>query len=579
MKGNKGDKSNLEFIRTQSKEIFDKVRASWIEAGEWTLPYSTKWLLAQTEGERNNRHIVDPTHTLALRSCVAGFMEGNTSSTRPWFRILSSSETEDVSQAAKRWLEIFTNRSRRALQLSNFYHSSAGFYFHYNVYNTGSYWVDELPNNRLFFHLLIPGSYYIMNNALGEATMMVREMRMNVKQLVEEYGVRKPSGGYDWSNFSEDVRKMYEESNYTQSVEVVCVAKENPDYDSTKPQALLNRKWIIHTYETGSCGASGYDKDAVGSYGGTYDPDRKGEDTRFLRIEARARKPFIVGASVRNGNFPYGETGPTTEALGLIKSLNHKAIAKDQAIEQMLRPALQGPANLNKSYISTAPNSYVPLDAMSVKPGGGLRSIFEINPAFGSLLQDQQDLRRMVDKFYYADFLLFLSNNPKTRTAAEATAIVQEQQTVIGPQLQSLNFTHNFPVVDYVMDYVLETDPMLPPPPEELQGEFLKTDFISVFAQATRAADLPAVDRYLAMIMNVAQLDPKIMQKANLDKIADLYEDRLYLPVGLNNPQELVDARREQEQAMAARQRMMEEQLPAMAGAAKDVGLTVGQKQ
>jgi hypothetical protein len=179
----------------------------------------------------------------------------------------------------------------------------------------------------------------------------------------------------------------------------------------------------------------------------------------------------------------------------------------------------------------------------------------------------------MVDKLFYADFLLYLSRNPKTRTAAETNAIVEEQQRIIGPSLQSLNSTYNVPVLEWVMDYVLFEDPYLEPPPEELQGQALKPEFVSIFAQAQRAADLPAIDRYVAMIGQVGQLDPKILQKINTDKLADLYEDRLYLPSGLNNPQDKVDAMREQAQMQMQRQQMLQETLPAVAGAAKDLGL------
>ena len=570
-------KDKLEYLRTQSKQKFDLVRATWLEAGEWALPYSTRYLKSQRDGERNNRHITDPTHTLSLRSCVAGFNEGNSSATRPWFIIRTSGDSSGLSTNAKAWLQFFTDRCRRNLMISNFYHATPGFYYHYNVYNTGTYWIDELPT-KLHFHLLIPGSYFILNNSYGEATTLVMERELTVRQIVDEYGEKDAKGNWDWSNFSDDLRGLYESGDVTQKIVVVTTACENKHYDSTKPTAMLNKLWIIHTYETGSSGASGYDRDALG-IDATFDMMNPANEGKYLRIEGRSRKPFVVGASPRNGNFEYGEMGPTTDSLGLIKSLNYKAIAKDQAIEQMLRPALQGPANLNRSYITSASNSFVPLDPTSAKPGGGLRSIFEINPAFGSLLQDQADLRRMVDKFYYADFLLFLSNNPKTRTAAEANAIVQEQQTVIGPQLQSLNVTHNLPIVDYVMDYTLETDPELPPIPEELQGQFMRTEFISVFAQALKAADLPNIERYVAAMMAIAPLDPKVLQKVNTDKLADLYEDRLYLPVGLNNPQDIVDARREQQQAMAARQQMIQEQLPAVAGAAKDLGVTAGRQQ
>src|SRR5690606_29143778 len=153
-----------------------------------------------------------------------------------------------------------------------------------------------------------------------------------------------------------------------------------------------------------------------------------------------------------------------------------------------------------------------------------VESVYQISPAIGAVIGDVEDMRQMVDKLYYADFLLYLSKNPKTRTARETDAIIEEQQRIIGPNLQSLNFTYNVPVLEWVMDYVLYEDPYLEPPPEELQGQSLKPEFVSIFAQAQRAADLPAIDRYVAMIGNVAQINPAILDKANLDKLADLYE-------------------------------------------------------
>ena len=565
-------KSQCEYLRHQAKQRFDKVRGTWLECGRWALPHRIKWMLSQTEGERNNQHIVDPTHILALRSYVAGFLEGNTSATRPWYRIGSSDQELNMVPENHMWLDKFTRRTLVALSSSNFYHSAGAFYYDYGVFNTGAHYIDEI-DGRLHFHNLIPGSYFVINNSLGEAVVLVREFSLTVKAVVDRYA-KKKNGNWDWSNISTSVRKMYEESNYTQMVDIVHVVKENDNFDPEKPQVMMNRRWISLTYEVGS-GRGDYLQDAGTHGSGAVNPmDTSADKAKYLAMSASKRKPFIVGASDRNDNFEYGEKGPTLDALGLIKSLNKKAISKDQALEQMLRPALQGPANLRKSYITTAPNSYVPLDANSIAQKG-LRTVFEINPAIGALLQDQSDLRQQVDKIYYADFLLYLSRNPKTRTATETNAIVNEQQLIIGPNLQSLNFTYNVPVVDFVMDFVLDNDPFLEPPPEALAGKFLRTDFISVFAQAQKAADLPAVDRYVAMVANVGQVNPKIWDKVNLDKLADLYEDRLFLPAGLNNPQAKVDAMRQQALAQAQRQQQLQETLPAIAGAAKDIGLQV----
>jgi len=562
-------KSECEYLRNQAKEKFDRVRGTWIDCGRWAAPHRIKWMLSQMDGERNNQHIVDSTHILALRSYVAGFLEGNTSATRPWYRIQSSNPEKNLIPKNHAWLDKFTRRTHSMLTRSNFYHAAGQFYYDYGTFNTGAHYIDEIDGN-LFFHTLTPGSYFVINNRLGEAVVMVREFSLSVKALVDGYG-RKVNGKWDWSNFSSRVRKLYEQGTYTQMVELVNIIRENPNFDPEQPQVGLNRKWLSLTYEVGSTKGQYYH--GTEAEGGSATPDIK-EGEKFVKVSASKRKPFIVGKAETSGNFEYGEKGPTLDALGLIKSLNKKAISKDQALEQILKPALQGPANLRKSYITTAPNSYVPLDANSLSQKG-LRPIFEVNPAIAALTNDVMDLRQQVERLYYADFLLYLSRNPKTRTATETQAIVQEQQLIIGPNLQSLNWTYNVPVVEFVMDFVLDEDPYLEPPPEELAGEFLKLDFISVFAQAQKAADLPSVERYLAMVADVGQIQPQIWDKVNLDKLADIFEDRLYLPAGLNRDQAEVDAKREQAMMMAQRQQMMEQTLPALAGAAKDVGLKV----
>ena len=555
-------RSECEYLRLQTRSKFDNVRATWIDLGRWVLPHRVKWMQAQIQGERSNQHIVDSTHILSLRSYVAGFLEGNTSATRPWYRVGTADPDRNMIPANHEWLDKFTKQTLRALSSANFYHAAGEFYYDYGTFNTGAYYIDELDNGKLFFHVLTPGSYYVLNNAYGEAVVMVREFALTVKALVDYYGK-----GDNWSNFSSRVKKLYQDGTYTQLIDVVQVIKRNEVFDANKAPGGMNKQWISLTYEF----AGGPSMNFVTGQENlsVTEEDKK----KYLQVTTSKRKPFIVGRSQTSGNFEYGEKGPTSDALGLIKSLNKKAIAKDQALEQMLRPALQGPSNLRKSYITTASNAFVPLDAHSLAQKG-LRTIFEVNPAIGALAGDVQDMRQQVEKHYYADYLLYLSLNPKTRTAKEVDAIVEEKQLVIGPNLQSLNWTHNIPVVDYVMDYVLDEDPHLPPPPAELAGQFLRPDFISIFAQAQRAADLPSIERYMAMITNVGQLNPRIWDKANLDKLADIFEDRLYLPAGLNRDQAKTDAIREQNQAMAERQQKVE-QMSQMAGAMKDIGVQI----
>lgn len=561
-------RNECEFIASQAKSRFDQVKMTWIDLGSWVMPHRTRWLTAQVPGARNNHHIVDPTHILAHRSYVAGMLEGNTSAGRPWYRHEAEDPNANDNEAAQFWNDAFNRATRSAFARSNFYDAAARAYGDIGAgFNTAAYWVDELPGPRLYFHNLMPGSYFPVNDAFGEAIMLVREWTMSVKALVERYGRTNADGTIDWSNISDSVKRMYETADYGQMIDLRQVTGKNKYFDPSQPVGGENRPWVAMTYEMGTNRAQ-YQTGSE-TFGDLIED--RGYKDKWLEVDYRKRKPFIVPKNTLNANFEYGEDGPTTHAISAIKSLNKKAIAKDMALEQMLKPAMQGPSTLRKNYLTTASNSYLPLDANALAQGG-VKPVNQIRgEGINAVIGDVMDLRTLVERCYYADYLLYLSRNPKTRTATETNAIVQEQQLIIGPMLQALNWTHNIPVVEYVMDFVLDEDPYLPEPPPELGGQFMKIEFVSVFAQAQKAADLPSIRQYIESIMGVAQIDPKVLQKVNTDKIADILEDRLFLPAGINNPQEKVDALREQAAKQMERKQMLQETLPAVAGAGLDI--------
>jgi len=351
-------KQTCEFLRHQSKRTFDKVRTTWCDSLRWALPHRSTWILSQTEGERKNQHIVDPTHILALRSFVAGFLEGNTSSSRPWYRIGTKDVERNENFENKAWLQHFTERTLAHLGSSNYYYAAGSFYYDYGVVNTGGHYFEELEKG-FHVHTLVPGSYYVINDSYGEADVLIREYCLNVKSIVDLYGKNK-DGKADWSNMSHSVKKMYMDGNYSQKVDIVHVIKRNPLFDPDKNVFHTNKQWVELTYELGGKGGYDYADGMEFGYGGIESTNKADV---FLKIHHTKRKPFVVGKSTTD--FEYGEKGPTIDALGLIKSLNKKAISKDQAIEQILKPALQGPASLRKSYISHAPNTFVPIDSRS----------------------------------------------------------------------------------------------------------------------------------------------------------------------------------------------------------------------
>lgn len=570
--------SDCDYLRSSLQTEFQQIKGTWKDLMHWTLPHRGRYLSGKSQqGPRNNNHIVDPTHIIALRSYVAGFLEGNTSTSRPWYRYQHADSTLNKMPRVREWVDKLTWRSLQIAGSSNLYHALAEAYYDYGVVNTAVLFITELKTG-LHFTVLPPGSYTLQNDFRGVANILVREFSMNIKALVQEYGVKDKNGTPDWSNFSDYVRNAYERGDYTKTVEVCHIVKPNDKFSHNEMEVKLNRPWISMTYEIGQGNSSGSLPSGVtdiswqrgrSDYGG--DTKSKGGD-KFLKIGAFTRKPFIAFRSGSTNNFAYGEKGPTYDSIGIIKSLNKKAISKDVALDQMLNPTLQGPASLRKSYITTSPYGFVPLDP-STAAQGGLKRVFDINPAISALISDVEDLRKIISKMYFQDFMLYMTQNPKTRTAREVDAVQSEQQLVIGPNLQSLNWTLNKPLAEYLAEYTIYEDTYLPEMPDELSGQVLSPIFISIFAQAQKSADLPSVDRFVRMVAELAPIDASIMDKLDVDVLADIYDDRLFLPPGLNRHKGTVDAMREQRQAEAAKQQRLNETIPALAGAAKDMGM------
>ena len=545
-------RQDFEYLRIMTLNEWMKIQPDWLELLRWTIPERAKWIETRCREHRNKYTIIDGTHTLAHRSFVAGFLEGNTSANRLWYRYGHPDPDVNNYEPNRKWLDRATQRAMSYLGMSNFYHEASQFYYDFGAVNTGAHIIQKAPRG-LHFTTLVPGSYRVVNNALGEAEILIYEFSMTSKALVGQYGHRLKDGNYNYDNFSNTVKRLYEMGNYVEPIEMVTFVVRNKRYDPNKPLGGNNREWVSVTYEIGLAGAMLYTNPITLDFPSmNVNSNYTYTDVSFYR-----RRPFIIGKSHSSNNWAYGEKGPTSDAIGLIRSLNKKGISKDVAIEKMLEPTFQGPAHLRKAYLTSQARKYIPLDATAMAQGG-VKTIYEFNPAIAPLMNDVEDMRQQVNKFYYADLLQYLSMNPKTRTATETQAIVNEQQNVLGPYLQSLNWSYNMPIAEWLLDFVIHEDPYLGPPPKSLEGEWINTEFVSVFAQVQKAADLPMINQYVDRWTQLAQLQPQAWQNLDLDVLNKIYSDRYYLPAGLAASQTKVDAMRKQAQMQAQRQQMIE---------------------
>lgn len=94
--------------------------------------------------------------------------------------------------------------------------------------------------------------------------------------------------------------------------------------------------------------------------------------------------------------------------------------------------------------------------------------------------------------------------------------------------------------------------------PEEMQGRNLSFKFISPLARAQQLEDVSAIERHLALIGQVAQSDPSVLDNIDLDAVAQVTGARLGVPTATMRTDDRIQAirqqRAEQQQAAAAQE-------------------------
>ena len=222
----------------QAKEDFEIFRASWTEQLMWLLPHRAKHLLGSQVDKVKGYPIFDGTHLLAHRSFVAGFLEGNTSASRPWIRYAHPDKERNRFLPNREWLEKATTRALSILSTSNFYDQAQNFYHDFGAVETGAHIFRKVGNN-LHVYTLMPASYFVMNNALGEAEVLIREYSLTAPMLVKHFG-KKKDGKPDWSMFSKRVKELYDANDYKTKIEVIEFIARNKDFNFNKTIGVLS---------------------------------------------------------------------------------------------------------------------------------------------------------------------------------------------------------------------------------------------------------------------------------------------------------------------------------------------------
>lgn len=182
-----------------------------------------------------------------------------------------------------------------------------------------------------------------------------------------------------------------------------------------------------------------------------------------------------------------------------------------------------------------------------------------------------QDSRENIRKTFFADLFLAIQRSPdRNMTATQVNAIINEQMTMIGPVYERLNHELLDPLIGRVfgiMDsFGLFGGPDMPELPEELSGQTLKVEYISILAQAQQAAGLGGIDRLTEFVGTVAGFQPEALDVMDVDTVIDEYAKMLGTPAAIiRSDEDIADIRQKRAEQQAAMEQAQQAQQMASA--------------
>jgi hypothetical protein len=478
-------------------ESLKSTRSSWIghyqELSQFFQPRLGRFFNAEpNQGAKKHGSIIDSTGTRANRVLAAGLMAGMTSPARPWFRLTTADPDLAKFHSAKQWLNDVRSIMLDVYARSNTYRAFQSVYEELGLFGTAASVL--LPDFKSVQHhySVTAGEYALAANDKGQVDTFYRETKMRTEDMVNRFG---------YANCSATVRNAYDRGDYDILRDVVHAVEPRHSRDPSAPDAR-NMPFKSCYFETGS---------------GEHEYLLEGGLKRFRVIAPRWNV---------SGGDDYGHS-PGMEALGDVKQLQLEQKRKGQAIDFQTRPPLQVPTSLKDQKVAMVPGGITFVDA--VNPQAGVRSLFEANLNLSYLLDDIRDVRDRVNSAFYVDLFLMLAQSPSDgrMTATEVAERHEEKLLMLGPVLERLHNEMLDQVVSLTFEDLLEAG-ALPPLPEELNGQPIRVEFVSMLAQAQRAVGTAATDRFVSNIGAVASLGkPDVLDKFDADKWADRYADQL----------------------------------------------------
>lgn len=519
-------RDRLDKLRLKLKSDRASFDGEWADIADFITPRRARFQITdRNKGGRRDSKIIDGSAKMAHRTLQSGLHAGLTSPARPWMKLTTPDPSLAESPAVKEWLHTVTNRMLTVFAQSNLYNVLPTVYGDFGSFGTAAMAVLE-DDRDLFRCFPYPiGSFGIAVNKRGLVDTFTYEYQLTVEQLIREFAYSEESKGINWSKVSNTVKSLFDTGDYQEMIDVAWVVTPNELYRKDR----LESKFLPFTschYELG-----------------------ENRDGRFLRESGFTTFPLMVPRwDVTALTDTYGTDCCGMTAIGDVRQLQTMERRKGQAIAKLVDPPLVGPSSLRTQKTSLLPGDITYQD---VREGmQGLKAIHEIGLNLQHLTLDMNEVRFRIQRAYYEDLFLMLATmdqNPArgadAPTAREIEERHEEKLLALGPTLERTNDELLDRLVDRVFE-LMDRNGLIPPAPAELEGVKLKTEYISILAQAQKLVGVVGQDRLLQTAISMAEVFPEVVDTIDVDRLMMNYGDMLGVdPRVLRSPEEVKQRR------------------------------------
>ncbi|MEW5726178.1 MAG: portal protein, partial [Thermodesulfobacteriota bacterium] len=166
---------------------------------------------------------------------------------------------------------------------------------------------------------------------------------------------------------------------------------------------------------------------------------------------------------------------------------------------------------------------------------------------------------------FFNDLFVFLLRRPGV-TATEVVERHEEKLLLLGPVIERQQSELLDPLIERAFG-ILERSGRLPGAPPEIQGHDLKVEYISLLAQAQKLVGTQAVQSVLQFVGGAAAIDPRVLDKIDLDEAVDVYAEMTGVPPRVVRADEEVEKLRAERAESSRRDQAAQAALAAIQGA------------